>query len=67
MTDSLIFTHYDSSGRASYIGSKSCDTYKIGKIHDLITLKGYSLNTMHTRYIKVYIFLKDINQGMNLQ
>ena len=43
-------------GPASYIGGKSCYTYKMGKIHDLITLKGYSLKTMHSRFIKVYIF-----------
>ena len=38
------------------IGGKSCYTYKMSKIHDLITLKGYSLKTMHSRSIKVYIF-----------
>ena len=45
----------NASGRASHIGGKSCYTYKIGKIHDLITLKGYSLKTMDSRSIKVYI------------
>ena len=55
MCNTYILIQY-AYGRASHIGGKSCYTYKMGKIHDLITLKGYSLKTMHSRYIRVYIY-----------
>ena len=41
-------------GRASH--EQTLLHLQAGKMHDLITLKGYSLKTMHSSSIKVYIY-----------
>ena len=39
-------------GHASYIGGKSCNIVKFSNIYDLITLKGCSSKTVHSRWGK---------------